>query len=300
MKTNTYLLGLSVMLTSLISCSNGSEKADGYGNFEATEVIISAENSGKLMQFLVEEGVTLQAANFVGYIDTLPLHLKRTQLQINKDIITSKSAGVLSEIHVLKAQLETATKNKTRIKNLLKDQAATPQQLDNILGEIAVINSQIRRVEIQNAPVVNELKLIDIQIEQIKDQIKKSTLINPVKGTVLTSFMEANEIATFGKPLYKIANLDTMELRVFVSQTQLANITLGETVTVKIDKNDGLKSYKGTVIWIANEAEFTPKIIQTKQERVALVYAVKIAVKNDGDLKIGMPAEMWLNTELIN
>jgi len=196
----------------------------------------------------------------------------------------------------LNAKLKTANTNKTRVQNLIKDNAGTQKQLDDVSGEMDVIRSQIRSIEIQNAPVVNELKSIDVQLKQIDDQIQKSKIVNPLKGTVLTKYAEPNEITTFGKPLYKIADLSTMQLRVYISETQLANIKIGQEVTVKIDDTDTMKSYKGTISWIASEAEFTPKIIQTKEERVALVYAAKVDVKNDGSLKIGMPAELWLNT----
>lgn len=285
---------LTSILASLFSCTNGNEKADGYGNFEATEIIISAENNGKLMQFNLEEGNVLKKGVFIGYIDTIPLALKREQLLIAKKIITSKSKGVLSQISVLNAKLKTAIITKNRVENLLKDKAATQKQLDDVNGEINILKQQIISVEIQNAPVVNEYKNIDIQLQQLNDQLLKSKIINPVNGTVLTKYAEPNEITAFGKPLYKIADLNNMELRVFVSEKQLANIQIGQEVTVKIDDAKAMKSYTGTISWIASEAEFTPKIIQTKEERVALVYAVKIRVKNDGSLKIGMPAEMWL------
>lgn len=294
MKNYNYILGLSIIATTLFSCGNGDDKADGYGNFEATEITISAENNGKLMQFIVNEGDIVKKEAFLGYIDTIPLTLKREQLQVSKAVISSKSKGVLSQISVLKSKLKTAKTNKMRAENLLKDNAGTQKQLDDVSGEIDVIKNQIRSVEIQNSPVVNELKSIDVQLKQIEDQIEKSKIINPVNGTVLTKYAEPNEITAFGKPLYKIADLSSMQLRVYISQTQLANIKIGQDVTVKIDNTDAMKSYKGTVSWIASEAEFTPKIIQTKEERVALVYAVKVDVKNDGSLKIGMPAEMWL------
>ncbi|MDG2193477.1 MAG: HlyD family efflux transporter periplasmic adaptor subunit [Polaribacter sp.] len=295
MKNNNYLLGLIIMATTLFSCENDSGKADGYGNFEATEITISAENNGKLIQFDVNEGNQLTKGQFIGYIDTIPLALKREQLEVSKAVISSKSKGVLSQINVLNAKLETANTNKKRIKNLLNDNASTQKQLDAITGEISIIKNQIRSVEMQNAPVVNELKSIDVQLKQIDDQIQKSNIINPVNGTVLTKYTEPNEITTFGRPLYKIANLNTLKLRVYVSETQLANIKIGQEVTVKIDTDEAMRSYKGTINWIASEAEFTPKIIQTKEERVALVYAVKIKVTNDGSLKIGMPAELWIN-----
>jgi HlyD family secretion protein len=293
MKNFKHILGFS--LIALFSCGSDNGKADGYGNFEATEITISAENNGKLMQFDIKEGDKLEKDQFIGFIDTIPLALKREQLEVSKSVITSKSKGVLSQINVLNAKLKTANTNKTRTENLIKGNAGTQKQLDDVQGQIDVIKNQIRSVEIQNAPVVNELKSIDVQLKQIDDQIQKSKIINPVNGTVLTKYAEPGEITSFGKPLYKIADLSTMQLRVYVSETQLANIKIGQEVTVKIDDADTMKSYKGTISWIASEAEFTPKIIQTKEERVALVYAVKVDVQNDGSLKIGMPAEMWFN-----
>ena len=295
MKNYKYILGLSIVATSLFSCGNDNDKADGYGNFEATEITISAENNGKLLQFDVNEGNKLKKEQFIGYIDTIPFTLKREQLELSKAVISSKSKGVLSQIAILNSKLRTANTNKSRVQNLIKDNAGTQKQLDDVTGEIDVIRNQIRSVEIQNAPVVNELKSIDVQIKQIDDQIQKSKIINPVNGTVLTKYAEPNEITAFGKPLYKIADLSTMQLRIYISETQLPNIKIGQEVTVKIDDKDDMKSYDGMVSWIASEAEFTPKIIQTKEERVALVYAVKIDVKNDGSLKIGMPAELWIN-----
>ena len=195
---------------------------------------------------------------------------------------------------MLKAQLKTAKISQNRIKNLIKENAGTQQQLDDINGKIDVINQQIKSIEIQNAPVVNELKSIDVQISQLEDQLQKSLIKNPIEGTVLVKYAEPNEITSYGKPLYKIADLSTMQLKVYISEKQLASIKIGQKVTVKIDSNNDLKNYDGTISWISSEAEFTPKIIQTKEERVNLVYAVKVDVKNDGSLKIGMPAEMWI------
>jgi HlyD family secretion protein len=294
MNFNKHILVISSIVVSITSCSNSNGKADGYGNFEATEITISAENNGKLMAFNVNEGDFIKKEAFLGYIDTIPLSLKKEQLLVSKSVITSKSKGGLSQISVLNARLKIANINKERTENLIKDSAGTQKQLDDISGEINVIKQQIRSVEIQNAPVVNELKSIDVQLKQMDDQIQKSIITNPVNGTVLAKYAEPNEITSFGKPLYKIADLTTMELRVYLSEPQLASIKIGQEVTVKIDDLDAMKSMKGTIDWIATEAEFTPKIIQTKEERVALVYAVKIKVANDGTLKIGMPAEMWI------
>ncbi|MBU2526669.1 MAG: HlyD family efflux transporter periplasmic adaptor subunit [Bacteroidetes bacterium] len=290
------LLTLTV-ISVFTACNNDGDKADGYGNFEATEITISAENTGKLIAFNIDEGAVIKQHQQIGTIDTIPLHLKKAQLLVQKEVIASKSKGVLSQINVLQAKLKTANTNKTRIENLIKDNAGTQKQLDDVDGEIAVLKNSIRSIEIQNAPVVNELKSIDVQLQQLDDQIQKSNIVNPVNGTVLTKYAEPNEIVSFGKPLYKIADLSTMDLRVYVSETQLASVAIGQTVTVKIDDQEGMKSYDGIVSWIASEAEFTPKIIQTKEERVALVYALKVQVKNDGSLKIGMPAEMWLQNQ---
>lgn len=295
MNKKKYIIVLTIITASLFSCDNNNNKADGYGNFEATEITISAENNGKLMRFNLKEGDVLKKDQFIGYIDTIPLALKREQLEVSKFVISSKSKGVLSQINVLNAQLKTANTNKTRVENLIKDNAGTQKQLDDVLGEMNVLKSQIRSVEIQNAPVVNELKSIDVQIRQIDDQIQKSKIINPVSGTVLTKYTEPGEITAFGKALYKIADLKTLQLRVYISEPLLAHVKMGQEVIVKIDDADQMKSIKGRISWIAQEAEFTPKIIQTKEERVALVYAVKVDVVNDGSLKIGMPAEMWFN-----
>lgn len=295
MRIKATLLGIFLVGTALVSCNKNNGKADGYGNFEATEITISAENNGKLMEFKVNEGDQLLKGAFIGYIDTIPLSLKRDQLLASKNVTSSKSKGVLSEISVLNAKLKTARISKNRIENLIKDNAGTQKQLDDINGEIDVIKQQIQSVETQNAPIINELKSIDVQLLQIEDQINKSRIVNPLNGTVLAKYAEPNEITSFGKPLYKIADLNTMQLRVYISETQLSNLKIGEKVIVKIDENETMKNYDGTITWVASEAEFTPKIIQTKEERVALVYAVKIDVVNDGSLKIGMPAEMWLS-----
>jgi len=292
MKITKIIIGILVVTSSLISCKN-NDKANGYGNFEAVEITVSAENNGKLNQFSVEEGQTITKGEIVGVIDTIPLALKKQQLMVSKNIISSKSSGVLSQINVLKAQLKTAKISQNRIQNLLKENAGTQQQLDAINGQIDVIHQQISSVEIQNAPVINELKSIDVQISQLEDQLQKSLITNPIDGTVLMKYAEPNEITSFGKPLYKIADVSTMQLKVYISEKQLASIKIGQKVTVKIDSNKDLKNYEGTISWISSEAEFTPKIIQTKEERVNLVYAVKVDVQNDGSLKIGMPAEMW-------
>jgi HlyD family secretion protein len=283
-----------LMLASLISCNKNNDKADGYGNFEATEVTISAEANGKIEYLKLEEGDMLEPNSQVGLIDTTQLYFNKQQLIASKSTVYSKSENVLSQIKVLQEQLKTTLIEKKRIQNMFAENAATKRQVDEIDGKVSVIQEQIKSVQTQNAPIVNEVKSIDVQIEKINDQIQKSKIFNPIKGTVLAKYSEPNEVTAFGKPLYKIADISEMTLRVYISETQLSQIKVGQSVTVKIDAEKEMKSYKGTISWIASSAEFTPKVVQTKEERVNLVYAVKIKVKNDGSLKIGMPAEMWI------
>ena len=287
---------IAILLTAiiLISCNKNSEKADAYGNFEATEITVSSESNGKIEFLNVEEGEQLKKGSLVGLIDTLQLHYNREQLKASIETVQSKSASVLSQINVLNEQLKTAKIEQTRIQNMYAENAATKRQIDEIDGKVKVIEKQISSVQTQNAPILNEIKSIKVQIEKLDDQIKKSKITNPVDGTVLTKYAEPSEITAFGKPLYKIANLNEMELRVYVTETQLVQIKIGQKVTVAIDADNDTKKYEGNITWISAQAEFTPKVIQTKEERANLVYAVKVAVKNEGSLKIGMPAEVWL------
>ena len=280
-------------LLTLMACSKNDDKADGYGNFEATEITVSAEANGKIEDFTIEEGAVLEANSIVGIIDTTQLYFSKEQLKASIQTINSKSTNVLSQKSAIQAQLQTALLEKKRIQNMFNENAATQRQVDEINGRVAVLQEQIKSVATQNTPTANESKSIDVQIEKINDLIEKSKITNPIKGTVLAKYAEPNEVTAFGKPLYKIADISEMTLRVYVSETQLPNIKIGQKLNVKIDGAEEMKTYEGTISWIASQAEFTPKTIQTKEERVNLVYAVKVLVKNDGSLKIGMPAEVW-------
>jgi HlyD family secretion protein len=287
------ILVLGAVFGSFISCGN-DEKADGYGNFEATEITVSAEANGKIEFLDLEEGVILEKNQKVGLIDTTQLFLNKQQATASLKTIESKSGNVYSQIAVLNEELKTARSEKDRIQNMFSENAATQRQVDLAVGKVNVINQQIKSVGTQNAPIVNEVKFNEVQIKIIEDQIQKSKIINPVKGTVLSKYVEPGEITAFGKPLYKIADISEMTLRVYIGEPQLPQVRVGQKVTVKIDLEEGMKDYEGKVSWISSSAEFTPKIIQTKEERVNLVYAVKIIVQNDSSLKIGMPAEMWI------
>lgn len=291
-KFKKSLLVLSSIL--LFSCNKNEEKADAYGNFETTEVTVSAESNGKIEYLNIEEGDVLQKADKVGLIDTTQLYLNKAQLKASKNTVLSKSQNVSSQIAVLNEQLKATRIEQKRIHGMYNENAATKRMVDEIDGKVNVILEQIKSVKTQDAPIYNETKSVEVQIEKINDQIKKSSIINPVQGTVLSKYAQAGEVTAFGKPLYKIANISEMILRVYVSEKQLSQIKVGQKVTVKIDTQNKMKDYQGTVTWIASQAEFTPKVIQTKEERVNLVYAVKVKVLNDGMLKIGMPAEMWL------
>lgn len=287
-------IALLVLAMFIISCNKNNEKADAYGNFETTEITVSSESNGKIEFLNLEEGDVVEKGKTVGLIDTLQLYYTKMQLIASQKTVSSKSGNVLSQKQVLQEQLKTAKIEQTRIKNMFSENAATKRQVDEINGKVKVIEEQIKGVGTQNAPIKNEANSFSVQIEKINDQIKKCNLINPIKGTVLTKYAEPNEVTTFGKPLYKIANLEEMNLRVYISETQLSSIKIGQQVKVKIDDFEQTKEYTGNIIWISSQAEFTPKIIQTKEERANLVYAVKIRVKNDGSLKIGMPAEIWI------
>ena len=284
---------LAIALLTAASCSRNADRSDAYGNFESTEIVISAEASGKLLRFDVEEGSSIEAGDVIGYIDTVQLALKREQKLATQQSFRSKSANILAQIDVVQEQKNVALIEKQRLDKLFKENAATQKQLDDVSGQLNVLDKQMASIESQNASVLSDIRSLESQIRQINDQIQKSIIRNPVKGTVLTKFAEPFEVIGFGKPLYKIADLSTMFLRVYVSGDQLPKVKIGGKVEVLIDqtKTENQK-LEGEICWISSKAEFTPKIIQTKQERVNMVYAVKVRVANDGSLKIGMPGEI--------
>lgn len=288
--TNIVFLITAIILA---SCNNNSEKSDAYGNFEATEINVSAQASGEIMHLQVEEGNTLEANAVLGWVDTTDLSLKKQQLQAQKLAVAAKIENLEAQIAIYGQQRKNLVRDLERINKMLAEGAATQKQMDDMIGQIDVIDKQIKAVSSQEAAVYSEIDAIRKQIDQVNEAIRKSIIINPVKGTVLTKYMNAHEIAAPGKAIYKIANLDPMKLKVYVSGDQLPGIKIGQRVEVLIDKNATENtSLSGEVSWISQSAEFTPKIIQTKEERVNLVYAVKIKVPNDGRLKIGMPGEV--------
>jgi len=286
-----YLIPLIAIV--LASCNGTNNLSDAYGNFEVDDIIVSAEANGKLLLLNVEEGKVLKANMLVAVIDTVDYVLKRKQLKAQKQAISSQIQNIQSQIDVQEQQKKNLLINQDRIEKLLKDGAATKKQLDDIHGQIDLVNSQIASIKTPNVSIISELEVVNTQISQVEESINKCNIKNPIEGIVLEKYAEANEITTFGKPLYKIADMNEMILRIYVSGGQLSEIKLGQEVEVLIDKDDKTDTkLNGVISWISASAEFTPKIIQTKEERVNMVYAVKVNVKNDGSLKIGMPGEV--------
>ena len=282
-----------ILLLEIASCNNNSDKSDAYGNFEATEVIISAQGSGKLISFNIEEGKQLKEGEIVGIIDTVDLSLKRQQLITQKESMLSRLTNVNSQVEVQRQQKKNLNVDNDRIAKMYKDGAATKKQVDDITGAIDVIDKQISSTETQSATIEKDINGIGKQIEQTNESINKCYVKNEINGTVLVKYTEPGEITSFGKSLYKIADLQDMKLKVYVSGDQLPKVKIGQKCQVLVDKNEKENSkYEGVIEWVSDNAEFTPKIIQTKEERVNLVYAVKVKVKNDGTLKIGMPGEV--------
>jgi HlyD family secretion protein len=291
MKHMSWLIGWMLLIA---GCAGDDDLADAYGNFEATEVTVSAEVGGTLERFGVREGTRLTARSNVGLIDTTQLALKRRQLRAQRAAAHTRTDQVRGEIDVVEAELDVARTEQARIERLVADSAATQRQLDDINGRVHVLERRIQATRVQLRTIRDEVAALDASIEQVDEQIRDSKLVAPIGGIVLTTHAEAHELVQPGAPLYTVADLDTLELRAYVSGAQLPSVRLGQSVTVLVDKNETENQpLNGTVAWIADEAEFTPRMIQTKEERVNLVYAIKVRVPNpDGLLKIGMPGEV--------
>lgn len=309
MKQIVFIAFLAISM--LTACKNGNGNADASGTFEANEVIVSAESSGKLTSFTVEEGQLIAKDSVVGTVDATNISLQKEQVESSIQALGEKTADVSPQVKLLEnqlavqqSQLNNLLHEQGRIQNLLKQDAATGKQLDDINAQVDVakrsmnvtrqqIQVQQNNVATQNRSILSEGKPLQKRVAQLEDQLKKTTIVNPIAGTVLTKYAEQGEITSAGKALYKIADLSTITLRAYITGTQLSQVKLGQAVKVLVD--DGAKKYKeftGTITWISDKAEFTPKTIQTKEERANLVYAMKIKVKNDGYLKIGMYGEV--------
>jgi len=289
-----FLLIVSVLLT---ACGGKKNQPDASGVFEATEIIVSAKGNGEILSFDVQEGQKVQKLAQLGYIDTTQLYLKKLQLKINAKAVKNQFVDITKQTAALEQQIATAKTEKKRIENLLKSQAATTKQLDDIDAQIAVLEKQLAAAKTtmqqSNSGVSDTESGVAVQIAQIDDQIKNSIIRSPIDGTILAKYAEAGELAVQGKALFKVADINEMVLRAYITSSQLSQMKLGNKVRVFADFGEkSMREYEGKITWISPKAEFTPKTIQTRDERANLVYAIKISVKNDGFLKIGMYGEV--------
>jgi len=296
-KVLLFGLGLSILTT---SCGKSNNDADASGTFEATEVIVSAQGVGQILSLSVEEGQSLIANQLVGTIDSTQLYLRKKQLQASGKAIQSRRPDIKKQIGALEQQITTAKTERKRAENLIKANAANQKQLDDINAQIAVLEKQLdaqkTMLESSNQGISDESEGLTFQIKQLEDQLDKCKITSPITGTVLVKYAEMGEVAAPGKALFKIADTNNMILRAYITADQLTQVKVGQTVKVKTDSGkDGSKEYSGTIAWVSSKAEFTPKTIQTRDERANLVYAVKINVKNDGLIKIGMYGDAQFN-----
>lgn len=275
------------------SCNSNHEVSDAYGNFESDEMIVSAQGNGELIRFLPNEGDLLKAGEIIGLIDTTDLHLKKKLLFKQLNTVASQITSLDAEMEVQKQLLANNKVNQKRIVNMFAQGAATQKQLDDIHGLVELNEKQIEAISSRKQNIFNQMTALDVQIEQLNEVISKCLIPNPVTGTVLVVYARKGELATIGKPLYKLADVSTVKLKAYISGAQLPQVQIGQEVEVKYDRDANENTtVKGKVVWISSAAEFTPKTIQTKEERIDLVYAIKVEVINDGSIKIGMPGEI--------
>ncbi len=313
---NKKIISTLFMAFFVIACNNNKQPFDASGTFEADEVVVSAEMPGQLLTLNVQEGDSIELNKIVGEIDAQNLALQKEQVQASIKALSEKTADTEPQVLLLQKQLavqqselQNTLYETTRLQNLFKQDAATGKQVDDIHAkadvqkkQIAVTQQQINvlrnNVATQNRSVLSETKPLEKKVAQLNEQISKANIVNPVQGIVLTKYAEAGEFVPAGKALYEIANLSEMTLRAYISGDQLSQVALAQQVKVRVDNGaNAYKEFSGVISWIADKAEFTPKTIQTKDERANLVYAVKVKVKNDGFLKIGMYGEVILKTQ---
>lgn len=283
---------IAVAILLLTACNNDRNISDAYGNFESIPVMVAGQGQGQLVAFSVEEGQHLKQAEKVGVIDTVQIHLQREQLRTSMAVLNTRIQTVDAQIRSQQVQLANLQRELDRIEKLREDGAATEKQQDDLEGSIALVQAQISVQETQRSTIAAERKSIQAQAAQLDEQITRSIVTNPSPGVVLQKYKQEGEIVAPGQILYKIAPLDRLNLRAYISGRQLSQAKIGQQVTVRFDGSNGIEEIPGKITWIASEAEFTPRIIQTRDERVNLVYAMKVEVKNDGRLKIGMPGEV--------
>lgn len=288
-----------ILFLFLFSCRGGNGDYDATGSFEAIEIIVSSQTNGCILEFNVNEGDELQKGQLTGIIDTTQLYLQKMSLLSNAQGVRAQQPDIRKQTAAIEEQIKTMEREKVRVQRLIAANAANQKQLDDIESQLDVLQSQLSAqtstLQKSSENISAQSSALDIQIAQLNDQLEKSRITAPVSGTVLNKYAEKGELAIAGTPLFKIADLSTMHLRAYVTNDQLARIKLNDDVTVRVDDGEGkMKSYTGRISWISDKSEFTPKTVQTKNERANLVYALKIAVRNDGFLKIGMYGEVIL------
>jgi HlyD family secretion protein len=289
MKIILLVITATLMLT---GCKNKTNQADAWGNFEATEVIISAETNGRILKFDAREGIVIEKGSEMALIDTTLLNLQKGEIDAGIKNVRTKIGTIDAQNDIINQQIENIMVDIARIKKMLKDDAATLKQLDDLTGQEAVFKKQIAANTTQKISVAAELSVNESKRATLIEQLKRSSVRSPLSGTLIEKYAEAGEITAAGKPMAKIADMSVLKLKAYVSGAQIGKIKIGQQCTVRIDDGDkGYKLFTGKIAYISEKAEFTPKIIQTKDERVALVYAVNIDVVNDGSLKSGMPGE---------
>ena len=290
-------LALAVTAAVLVSCNRDGKEADAHGVICATEIIVSAESNGKLLEFDVQEGQTYQAGDLLGYTDTMDLALQIQQLEVKIRATMASRPDIPSQLNTLEAQLQTMERERNRVATLVDANAATTKQLDDVDAQIKILKSQISATKstlsTQSAAILENVEAMRIQMARLQNGLDKCKITAPITGTVLKKYIEPNELAYPGKPLFKIADITNMTIKVYVTEDQLSSIKVGQSADIHIDtENGGGRVIKGTVSWISYKAEFTPKMIVTKKERANMVYAVKVSFKNDGTAKIGMPGDV--------
>ncbi|WP_281613263.1 HlyD family efflux transporter periplasmic adaptor subunit [Flammeovirga sp. SubArs3] len=299
---NTNLLSKTILglacLFSLSACNSNDEKSDAYGNFEAVEVVVSAQENGQLKSFEVNEGQKIKIEQQIGLIDTVLLHLQKEEMLAQINSLGDRVMSYHEQIEVYKAQKEKLTNDKDRLEKLFANEAATQQQLDDVNAALTINEKQLtatkRKIQDSNRATLSQYEPLSKKVDLINERIKRCTISSPISGTVLQKYVENGEMTGTGRPLFKVADLDIIKVKAYASATQLQKIKTGQKVTVLTDGQEGnMNQTQGVVEWISDKAEFTPKTIQTREERVSLVYAFKVRVDNkDGKFRIGMPAEI--------
>jgi HlyD family secretion protein len=282
----------AITVSIIFGCTGNGDKADAYGTFEATEVMVSSETNGRILKFEVRKGTDVKKGDEIALIDTTLFHLQGKEIEAGIKSIRTRIASIDAQNVILNQQIANLNVNIARIENMLKDDAATQKQYDDLVGQVAVLQKQIEANKTQKASIASEISVYEAKKATLNEQIKRGCVKSPMQGTVVEKFAEAGEMTAAGRPLVKIGDLSVVQLKVYVSGAQLGSIKLGQECIVRVDDGErGYKSFSGMICHISEKAEFTPKIIQTKEERVTLVYAVTIEVKNNGTLKSGMPGE---------